>query len=202
MQLESDRSPYQKNNIEFTRKAFQLDQIKEKTYPALGDLTPDDISKNQETIDNIRIWDWRLILQIYRQTQEIRLYYEFYQVDVDRYHLEDGYHQVMLSARELAAQLPPKVRTWVNESLQFTQGISIPQLKRIIVIHGNKETLSDMLRTKMGRASGERGLVGRMRLAHASDHPSAVFDLVLFIHKDDHEFIQTSAELRPGAAQD
>ncbi len=115
-------TPYLKNNIEFTRKAFQLDQIKEKTYPALGDLTLDDISKNQETIDNIRIWDWRPILQTYRQTQEMRLYYKFYQVDVDRYHLKDGYHQVMLSARELAAQLPPKARTWVNEYLQFTHG--------------------------------------------------------------------------------
>jgi uncharacterized membrane protein (UPF0182 family) len=115
-------TPYLKHNIEFTRKAFQLDQIEEKTYPALGDLTLDDISRNQETINNIRIWDWRPILQTYRQTQEIRLYYEFYQVDVDRYHLADGYHQVMLSARELAAQLPPKARTWVNEYLQFTHG--------------------------------------------------------------------------------
>ena len=115
-------TPYLKHNIEFTRKAFQLDQIEETTYPALGTLTPDDLSRNQETIDNIRIWDWRPILQTYRQTQEMRLYYEFYQVDVDRYHLEDGYHQVMLSARELAAQLPPKARTWVNERLQFTHG--------------------------------------------------------------------------------
>jgi uncharacterized membrane protein (UPF0182 family) len=115
-------TPYLKHNIEFTRKAFNLDQIEEKTYPALGNLSLDDISKNQETIDNIRIWDWRPILQTYRQTQEMRLYYEFYQVDVDRYHLPDGYHQVMLSARELAAQLPPKARTWVNEHLQFTHG--------------------------------------------------------------------------------
>jgi uncharacterized membrane protein (UPF0182 family) len=114
--------PYLKHNIEFTRKAFQLDRIKETTYPALGNLSIDDISRNQETIDNIRIWDWRPILQTYRQTQEIRLYYEFYQVDVDRYHQADGYHQVMLSARELAAQLPPKARTWVNEHLQFTHG--------------------------------------------------------------------------------
>jgi len=115
-------TPYLKHNIELTRQAFQLDQIKETTYPALNDLTLDEINKNQETIDNIRIWDWRPILQTYRQTQEIRLYYEFYQVDVDRYHLKDGYHQVMLSARELAAKLPPKAQTWVNEYLQFTHG--------------------------------------------------------------------------------
>ena len=117
--------PYLKHNIEFTRKAFQLDQINEVVYPALSDLTLDDISKNKDTIDNIRIWDWRPILQTYRQTQEIRLYYEFYQVDVDRYHLEDGYHQVMLSARELSAELPPKARTWVNKYLQFTHGYGL-----------------------------------------------------------------------------
>jgi uncharacterized protein len=115
-------TPYLKHNIEFTRRAFQLENIQEKTYPALNDLTLDDINQDQETIDNIRIWDWRPILQTYRQTQEIRLYYQFYHVDVDRYYLPDGYHQVMLSARELAAQLPPKARTWVNKYLQFTHG--------------------------------------------------------------------------------
>jgi uncharacterized membrane protein (UPF0182 family) len=115
-------TPYLKHNIDFTRKAFQLDKITEKAYPALNDLTLDQINKNQTTIRNIRLWDWRPILETYRQTQEIRSYYQFYAVDVDRYHLEDGYHQVMLSARELAEQLPPKARTWVNQYLQFTHG--------------------------------------------------------------------------------
>jgi uncharacterized membrane protein (UPF0182 family) len=118
-------TPYLKNNIDFTRKAFQLDKIDEKQYPALTDLTLDDISRDQETIDNIRLWDWRPLLQTYRQTQEIRLYYEFYDVDVGRYHLSDGYHQVMLSARQLAPELPPKAQTWVNERLQFTHGYGL-----------------------------------------------------------------------------
>jgi uncharacterized membrane protein (UPF0182 family) len=122
LQLET---PYLKSNIQFTRKAFNLAGIVEKTYPSLMDLTPEDIPKNQETIDNIRLWDWRPILETYRQTQEIRLYYQFYEVDVDRYHTEDGYHQVMLSARELAPQLPEKARTWVNERLQFTHGYGL-----------------------------------------------------------------------------
>lgn len=122
LQLET---PYLKSNIQFTRKAFDLDKIVEKAYPSLVDLTLEDISKNQQTIDNIRLWDWRPILETYRQTQEIRLYYQFYEVDVDRYHTEDGYHQVMLSARELAPQLPEKARTWVNERLQFTHGYGL-----------------------------------------------------------------------------
>jgi uncharacterized membrane protein (UPF0182 family) len=118
-------TPFLTHNIEFTRKAFSLDRIEEKRYPALTDLTLNDISRDQETIDNIRLWDWRPLLQTYRQTQQIRLYYEFYDVDVGRYHLSDGYHQVMLSARELADELPPKARTWVNERLQFTHGYGL-----------------------------------------------------------------------------
>ena len=118
-------SPYLKNYIEFTRKAYGLDAIQETAYPALSDLTPEVIARNQDTIQNIRLWDKRPLLQTYQQTQAIRLYYEFYSVDVDRYHLADGYHQVMLSARELSAELPAKAQTWVNENLQFTHGFGL-----------------------------------------------------------------------------
>ena len=118
-------TPYLKNNIEFTRKAYSLDTIQETSYPALADLTSEVIARNQDTIQNIRLWDWRPLLQMYQQAQEIRLYYQFYQADVDRYHLPDGYHQVMLSARELSAELPAQAQTWVNQKLQFTHGYGL-----------------------------------------------------------------------------
>ena len=118
-------TPYLRHHIDFTRKAFQLDQIEVKTYPGLSDLTRGQLSDNQETIQNIRLWDWRPLLQTYRQTQEMRLYYQFYEVDVDRYHMEDGYHQVEISARELSPELPEQARTWVNERLQFTHGYGL-----------------------------------------------------------------------------
>ncbi len=118
-------TPYLKDNIEFTRKAYGLDAIQETFYPALSDLTAQVIARNQDTIQNIRLWDWRPLLHMYKQAQEIRLYYHFYQVDVDRYHLPDGYHQVMLSARELSAELPAEARTWVNQKLQFTHGYGL-----------------------------------------------------------------------------
>ncbi|MFZ0931403.1 MAG: UPF0182 family protein [Syntrophobacteraceae bacterium] len=118
-------TPYLKNNIEFTRKAYSLDTIQETFYPALSDLTSEVIARNQDTIQNIRLWDWRPLLKMYQQAQEIRLYYRFYQVDVDRYHLQDGYHQVMLSARELSEELPAEARTWVNQKLQFTHGYGL-----------------------------------------------------------------------------
>jgi uncharacterized membrane protein (UPF0182 family) len=115
-------TPYLKSYIEFTRKAYKLDAIQETSYPAMEDLTPAVIARNQGTIQNIRLWDSRPLLQTYQQTQAIRLYYQFYNVDTDRYHLADGYHQVMLSTRELSGELPAKARTWVNENLQFTHG--------------------------------------------------------------------------------
>ena len=118
-------TPYLKHYIEFTRKAYQLDAIQETAYPALADLTPAMIARNEDTIQNIRLWDSRPLLQTYRQTQAIRLYYQFYDVNTDRYHLADGYHQVMLSTRELAAELPAKAQTWVNQYLQFTHGYGV-----------------------------------------------------------------------------
>ncbi|HVT27259.1 MAG TPA: UPF0182 family protein, partial [Lacipirellulaceae bacterium] len=118
-------TPYLKHYIDFTRKAFQLDKIQETSYPALADLTPAVISRNKDTIQNIRLWDARPLLQTYQQTQAIRLYYQFYNVDTDRYHLADGYHQVMVSARELSPELPAKAQTWVNQYLQFTHGYGV-----------------------------------------------------------------------------
>jgi len=119
-------SPFLKHNIAFTRKAYQLDKVLEKPYAATADLTPRSMADNEPTLRNIRLWDWRPLLQTFRQTQEIRLYYKFYEVDIDRYHLDDGsYRQVMLSARELAEQLPAEARTWVNRHLQYTHGYGL-----------------------------------------------------------------------------
>ena len=118
-------TPYLKDNIEFTRKAYRLDAIQETSYPALSDLTAQMIARNQDTIQNLRLWDSRPLLLMYKQAQEIRLYYQFYQADVDRYHLPDGYHQVMLSARELSTDLPAEAQTWVNQKLQFTHGYGL-----------------------------------------------------------------------------
>ena len=115
-------TPYLKNNIGFTRRAYVLDAIQETSYPALSDLTSEMIARNEDTIQNISLWDWRPLLQMYQQAQEIRLYYQFYQADVGRYHLPDGYHQVVLSTRELSAELPAQAQTWVNQRLQFTHG--------------------------------------------------------------------------------
>ncbi len=119
-------SPYIKYNIEATRQAYNLNRIKEVEFPVADTLTEEDVSSHKNTIQNIRIWDKRPLLQTYNQLQSIRLYYEFKDVDVDRYQLEGSYRQVMLSARELAvSQLPPQANTWVNRYLTYTHGYGL-----------------------------------------------------------------------------
>ena len=118
-------TPYIMNNINFTRAAFGLNNIKTETYSADQNLTYNDIRENQHTIENIRLWDRRPLIQTYKQLQEIRLYYDFKSVLVDRY-LFDKYTEVALGARELPVTgIPDRAQTWVNEHLIYTHGYGI-----------------------------------------------------------------------------
>jgi hypothetical protein len=118
--------PYIEKNIQFTRLGYDLDRIAEKPFAAALDLTYQDIEENRDTIDNIRLWDWRPLLQTYGQLQEIRLYYNFDDVDVDRYRVGGRLRQVMLSAREISSeQLPEQARTWINLHLKYTHGYGV-----------------------------------------------------------------------------
>ena len=115
--------PYLRLNIALTRKAYALDTIQDLPYPAEDTPSPADIQRNSETINNIRLSDYRPLLQTYNQIQTIRTYYDFFDVDVDRYTINSKYRQVMLSARELATtKLPEKAQTWVNLHLVYTHG--------------------------------------------------------------------------------
>jgi hypothetical protein len=118
--------PYIAHNIQFTQAAYHLDGVQRESYAAEARLNRQVLQNNQTTIRNIRLWDYRPLLSTYRQLQEIRLYYEFKDVDVDRYRIDDNYQQVMLSARELAFnQIPQEARTWVNQRLKYTHGYGL-----------------------------------------------------------------------------
>ena len=120
LQLEA---PYIQRNIALTQEAYNLRQITVKPFPAEQGLTFQSLQANRATIDNIRLWDWQPLMDTYAQLQEIRTYYKFHDVDVDRYELGGSYQQVMLSARELEpALLPPNAQTWVNLHVLFTHG--------------------------------------------------------------------------------
>ena len=119
-------SPYIAYNIEHTRTAYNLNKIKEVDFPVSDKLSAEDIKKHNVTIQNIRIWDERPLLQTYRQIQSIRLYYDFHNVDVDRYLINKQLRQVMLAARELVVnKLPPQANTWVNRHLIYTHGYGL-----------------------------------------------------------------------------
>jgi uncharacterized membrane protein (UPF0182 family) len=118
--------PYLERNIEATRTAFALDRIEVKAFDASTDLTMSDLEANPQTIENIRVWDGRPLLTTLRQMQEIRLYYDFANVDVDRYEIGGRSRQVMLSARELNyANVPANAQSWFNEHLQYTHGYGL-----------------------------------------------------------------------------
>jgi uncharacterized membrane protein (UPF0182 family) len=119
-------SPFIGHNIELTRKAYNLNNIKEVDFEINETLSAEEISDHDVTIQNIRIWDERPLLQTYRQIQAIRLYYDFNNMDVDRYMINNTYRQVMLAARELVVnQLPPQADTWVNRHLIYTHGYGL-----------------------------------------------------------------------------
>ncbi|MFP4228903.1 MAG: UPF0182 family protein [Salinivenus sp.] len=138
-ELQMER-PYLEHNIDMTREAYGLGDFKERSYPARPDLPADAVENNEETIDNVRLWDPRLLIDTYRQLQEIRLYYEFYNVDVDRYMLDGEYRQVMVSPRELTQQLPED--TWDNRHIRFTHGYgSVANLVAREGVEGSPEFL-------------------------------------------------------------
>ncbi|HAJ33405.1 MAG TPA: UPF0182 family protein [Candidatus Atribacteria bacterium] len=119
----SKERPYILNNIKATRAAYGLDKIEEEEFPVKEEISLEDIEKNDETIRNIRLWDWRPIKQTLKQIQAIRLYYDFNSVDMDRYYFNGNYQQVMVSPRELDKnKIPEQARTWVNEVLTYTHG--------------------------------------------------------------------------------
>ena len=116
--------PYVENHIDYTRLAYGLDNIEEKSFAASPDLSQDDISNNKQTVDNIRLWDPTVLAETYSQLQEIRAYYALQEVDVDRYRINGELTQVMVAARELDQTNLPAVG-WVNERLQYTHGFGV-----------------------------------------------------------------------------
>jgi uncharacterized membrane protein (UPF0182 family) len=121
---QSAESQYIQHNIDATRRAFALDRVEAQEISGDALLTEQDVRRNAETIENVRLWDHQPLLDTFGQLQEIRTYYDFAAVDNDRYRIDGALRQVMLSPRELnSASLPN--RTWINERLTFTHGYGL-----------------------------------------------------------------------------
>ena len=118
--------PYIAHNIELTRKAYGLDRFVQREFPAETTVEAADAANNQPTLQNIRLWDLHALQDTLRQIQEIRTYYDFPDIDIDRYEINGTSREIMLAARELNVEkLPESSRNWINEKLIYTHGYGI-----------------------------------------------------------------------------
>jgi uncharacterized membrane protein (UPF0182 family) len=119
-------TPYIASNIEMTRRAFALHRVEQRAFPAELGIDAVDAAANQTTLQNIRLWDWRALQDTLRQIQEIRTYYDFPDIDIDRYEIDGSVRQMMLAVRELNIdKLPESSRNWINEKLIYTHGYGV-----------------------------------------------------------------------------
>jgi uncharacterized protein len=119
-------SPYIAHNIRMTREAFGLNRITQRPFPGDSGIEAVNAEANRATLDNIRLWDWRALQDTLRQIQEIRTYYDFPDIDIDRYEIDGAVRQVMLGTRELSVdKLPESSRNWINEKLIYTHGYGV-----------------------------------------------------------------------------
>lgn len=118
--------PFIRHNIQFTQAAFGLDGIDHIPIDYKRDIDGAYDASFQQVVNNIRLWNPDPLKSTLKQLQEMRLYYEFAHVDVDRYLIDGVPQQVMLSARELdVSQLSAQAKTWVNQHLIFTHGYGL-----------------------------------------------------------------------------
>src|SRR6266478_987835 len=124
---ELDReTPYIEQNIAWTRRGFALENIELREFPAENSIESFDLATNRASLENIRLWDWQALRDTLKQIQAIRTYYDFSDVDVDRYSIAGQVRQMMVAPREIDDnKLPPSSRNWINEKLIYTHGYGV-----------------------------------------------------------------------------
>ena len=124
-QLDREK-PYIVHNIQMTRLAYGLDRFSRHEFSPETTVAAADAANNQATLQNIRLWDVNALKDTLRQVQEIRTYYDFADIDIDRYEINGSVREVMLAARELnLSKLPVSSRNWINDKLIYTHGYGI-----------------------------------------------------------------------------
>jgi uncharacterized protein len=114
--------PFIERNIEATRRAFGLAAIESRQHPVEDGVSAGDVEENATTVQNIRLWRPEILRDNYAALQRIRAYYEFHDIDVDRYTIEGERRLVMVSAREIAQTQIPGGGSWQNRHLVYTHG--------------------------------------------------------------------------------
>ena len=118
--------PYIQREIDGTRTAYGLSNVTVSPFTGDQPVTLKDVQNDQVTIDNLRLWDYAPLRDVYEQQQTIRTYYSFNDIDIDRYTIGGKYQQLEISTRELdISKLPPAAQNWVNQHLQYTHGYGL-----------------------------------------------------------------------------
>jgi len=143
-------------NIQMTRQAYGLDTFVQREFPAETTVGATDPANNQATLQNIRLWDVNALQDTLRQIQEIRTYYDFPDIDIDRYQIDGNLREVMLAVRELNVdKLPESSRNWINDKLIYTHGYGITMNP----VNGfTSEGLPTLMLSNMPVQSAVRGL--------------------------------------------
>ena len=116
--------PFIQYNIDYTRQAFGLDKVVSKPFGKVDELSAEDLTDNDAALQNVRLWDYRPLLNTYKELQELRPYYQIQNVDIDRYEINGETRQVMLAARELNKD-GLESDAWVNQRLEYTHGYGL-----------------------------------------------------------------------------
>ncbi|MFW5787768.1 MAG: UPF0182 family protein, partial [Halanaerobiales bacterium] len=115
-----------KHNIDMTLQAYGMDNVRTEDFEVKNDLDREALDEKDDIISSIRLWDPRPLESTYSQLQELRQYYDFINVDIDRYTVDGKYRQVMLAARELNQdKLSGQAQTWINRKLKYTHGFGV-----------------------------------------------------------------------------
>lgn len=171
--------PFIGRNIEATRESFGLSDVESRSFAASPDLTGEEVEANRALMQNVRLWDPPVLQRAYQQLQALRTYYEFPDVDVDRYEVDGQMRQVLLSARELHLEdLPDRSKTWANLHLQYTHGFGlVASLANASTVQGQPQFLiKDVPGTPVGGA--EIFDVGQPRLYYGEGFASTEYSVV------------------------
>jgi hypothetical protein len=118
----SKEEPFIQRNIEATRAAYGIADVKVTDYQATVAASSGQLADDAATIANIRLMDPNVLSATFRQLQQIRPYYSFPEsLDIDRYTVNGVKRDVVVAVRELNVAGNPS-RNWINDHLVYTHG--------------------------------------------------------------------------------
>ena len=118
----SKEAPFIQRNIEATRAAYGLSDVKVQDYQATIETSAGQLKNDETTISNIRLLDPNVVPSTFRQLQQIKPYYNFPDsLDVDRYTFNGVKRDSVVAVRELNIEGNP-ARNWINDHLVYTHG--------------------------------------------------------------------------------